>query len=91
MMRLGHFKPVNVKSRTAQGIQTIIAARAASLDGEALEPQYGAVIDSGQKRDPDDFVCGSDRHPNGPRLAKPGLVERSEIERVPSLLGPVKY
>lgn len=28
MMRLGHFKPVHVKSRTAQGIQTIIAARA---------------------------------------------------------------
>jgi hypothetical protein len=27
--------------------------------------------------------CGSDRHPNGPRLAKPGLVERSEIERDP--------
>lgn len=28
MMRLGHFKPVHVKSRAAQGIQTIIAARA---------------------------------------------------------------
>ena len=27
-MRLGHFKPVHVKSRTAQGIQTIVAARA---------------------------------------------------------------
>ena len=27
-MRLGHFKPVHVKSRTSQGIQTIIAARA---------------------------------------------------------------
>lgn len=27
--------------------------------------------------------CGSDRYPNGPRLARPGLVERSEIERVP--------
>lgn len=28
MMRLGHFKPVHVKSRRAQGIQTIVAARA---------------------------------------------------------------
>ena len=28
MMRLSHFKPVHVKSRTSQGIQTIIAARA---------------------------------------------------------------
>jgi len=28
MMRLGHFKPVHVKSRIAQGVQTIVAARA---------------------------------------------------------------
>ena len=28
-----------------------------------------------------DYDCGSDRHPYGPRLVKPGLVKRSEIER----------
>ena len=58
-------------------------ARAASLDGEALEPQYGAFKDSGQKRDPVNLECGSDRYPNGPRPAKLGLVERSDIERGP--------
>lgn len=39
--------------------------------------------DSGQKRDPVILDCGSDRYPNGPRPAKPGLVERSEIGRGP--------
>lgn len=37
-----------------------------------------------------DKFCGSDRHPHGPRLARPGSVERSEIERGPSLMGTAK-
>ena len=55
MMRLGHFKPVHVKSKVAQGIQTVIAARAQivstmiklELTARGLIKKYGYKISRG--------------------------------------------